>query len=344
MSNIKISELTEATEANENDLLMIIQNGENKKIKASKVGTGQAGSGGDTLPIGAILPFSSDTIPNGWLLCDGSIVEQSDYPELFAVIGTTYGYYSRADFKLPDLRGRVAVGKNTVIDTENPDTDFDELGKTGGEKTHTLTVNEMPAHDHDTSNSVGGGSGNTAGFMWSTTLADWGKQKTTSTGGGQPHNILQPYIVTNYIIKAKNTVVVKGEVIQETGTASETNVYSASAIDNKIKTNIITGQEIATNEYVNGKQIFRKRIDVGNLPTALVGKSVSMGLTNVNIIDFSGYYFSSSEGFGIPINHGTGTNYYVQTYLMLNTMEINITCGTDRSSYTGYVDIYYTKN
>lgn len=65
----------------------------------------QGGSGGgDTLPIGAILPFSSDTIPNGWLLCDGSIVEQAEYPELFEVIGTTYGHYSKTDFKLPDLR------------------------------------------------------------------------------------------------------------------------------------------------------------------------------------------------------------------------------------------------
>lgn len=184
--------------------------------------------GGDTLPIGSIIPFAGNIIPNGWLLCDGSIVEQSDYPELFSVIGTTYGYYSRTDFKLPDLRDKVPVGKDST------DTDFDELGKTGGEKTHTLTVSEMPAHDHDTSNSVGGGSGNTAGFMWSTTLADWGKQKTTSTGGGQPHNNLQPYLVTNYIIKAKNTVVVKGDVIQETGTASETNVYSAVAVDKKI--------------------------------------------------------------------------------------------------------------
>lgn len=342
MSNIKISELTEAAEANENDLLMIIQNGENKKIKASKVGTGQAGGGGDTLPIGAILPFSSDTIPNGWLLCDGRIVEQADYPELFEVIGTTYGYYSRTDFKLPDLRGRVAVGKNTVIDTETPDTDFNELGKTGGEKTHTLTVNEMPSHNHDTSNSVGGGSGNISGFMWSTTLADWGKQKTTATGGGQPHNNLQPYLVTNFIIKAKMTVAIEGEIIQEDGTASETNVYSASAMDNKLKTNIVTGEEVATNDYVDGKQIFRKRVDVGNLPNASE-KLVPIGLTNVNIVKFSGYYFSSSEGFGVEINHGTGTNYYVQTYLRTNTMQIDIACGTDRSSYTGYVDIYYTK-
>lgn len=137
---------------------------------------------------------------------------------------------------------------------------------------------------------------------------------------------------------------IEGEIIQETGTASETNVYSSVAMDNKLKTNIVTGQEVATNEYVDGKQIFRKRVDVGNLPGASAKKLVSIGLTNVNIINFSGYYFSSYEGFGIPINHATGTNYYVQTYLVLNTMKIDISCGSDRSSYTGYVDIYYTKN
>ena len=239
MSNIKISELTEATEANENDLLMIIQNGENKKIKASKVGTGQAG-GGDTLPIGAILPFSSDTVPNGWLLCDGRIVEQADYPELFEVIGTTYGYYSRTDFKLPDLRGRVAVGKNTVIDTETPDTDFNELGKTGGEKEHTLTIDEMPSHKHgfQANNDFHAQSGTDA---W---IFKGGRNDgfILETGGSQPHNNLQPYLVTNFIIKAKMTVAIEGEIIQEDGTASTDNVYSASAMDKKLsKSAIVVG-------------------------------------------------------------------------------------------------------
>ncbi len=62
MSNIKISELTEATEANENDLLMIIQNGENKKIKASKVGTGQAGGGSDIQIIQSIKDATTDNV------------------------------------------------------------------------------------------------------------------------------------------------------------------------------------------------------------------------------------------------------------------------------------------
>ena len=39
--------------------------------------------GGDTLPIGAILPFSSDTIPNGWLLCDGRAVSRTKYAESY---------------------------------------------------------------------------------------------------------------------------------------------------------------------------------------------------------------------------------------------------------------------
>ena len=132
MSNKKVSELEEASAANEYDYLMIIQNGVNKKIQASKIGTGQSGSGGDTLPIGAILPFSGDIIPNGWLLCDGSVIKQEDYPELFEVLAGKYGIISREEIRLPDLRGKVTVGKDST------DADFDTLGNTGGEKTHNL--------------------------------------------------------------------------------------------------------------------------------------------------------------------------------------------------------------
>lgn len=300
------------------------------------------GGGGDTLPIGAILPFSSDTIPNGWLLCDGRIVEQADYPELFEVIGTTYGYYSRTDFKLPDLRGRVAVGKNTVIDTENPDTDFNELGKTGGEKTHTLTVDEMPSHNHDTSNSVGGGSGNISGFMWSTTLADWGKQKTTATGGGQPHNNLQPYIVTNFIIKAKMTVAIEGEIIQEDGTASETNVYSAKAIDNKLKANITTGQEVATNEYIDGKPIYKKTISVTATSRDNIYKH---NISNIDkIINYRGIFTYNGLTYVIPYISASTANFIIEMWADITRFGIKIgTAVTDYNKATYYIFLEYTK-
>ena len=301
MSNKKVSELEEASAANEYDYLMIIQNGVNKKIQASKIGTGQSGSGGDTLPIGAILPFSGDVIPNGWLLCDGSVIEQEDYPELFEVLAGNYGIISREEIRLPDLRGKVTIGKDST------DADFDTLGNTGGEKEHTLTIDELPL---DSFNSTGNSSGS-----WT----------FVGVSSPVPHNNLQPYIVTNYIIKAKMTIVTNGEVIQENGTASTTNVYSASAVDNKL------AQIVESGSNTNGSYI--KYSD---------GTMICYGSTSLNEVSVSDYYSFckrtnsltitfpmefdevpnvtiTNQGFGIfsyTINNITANNfsYYAFTY------------------------------
>jgi hypothetical protein len=82
--------------------------------------------------------------------------------------------------------GRVMVGLDST------DTDFDSAEETGGAKTHTLTVNQIPAHTHtlDTSDQPAGtGSLEVAGG------SPVGTKLTQSTGGGQAHNNLQPYIV-----------------------------------------------------------------------------------------------------------------------------------------------------
>ena len=266
MSNKKVSELEEASAANEYDYLMIIQNGVNKKIQASKIGTGQSGSGGDTLPIGAILPFSGDIIPNGWLLCDGSVIEQEDYPELFEVLAGNYGIISREEIRLPDLRGKVTIGKDST------DADFDTLGNTGGEKTHNLTIDEMPSHNHEVylDNQGTGGKWGPLGTVQQTTEV---YTTTNNVGNNQPHNNLQPYIVTNYIIKAKMTIVTNGEVIQENDTATTENVYSASAVDNKL------AQIIQSGSNANGSYI--KYSD---------GTMICYGSTSLNEVSVSDYY------------------------------------------------------
>ena len=293
--------------------------------------------GGDTLLIGSIVAFASDTIPNGWLLCDGSVVSRATYSELFNAIGLSYveeGYEWQDEerFPLPNAKGRTLVGKDST------DTDFNKLGKTSGEKTHTLTVDEIPSHKHSMNFGDSAG-GDGSGFVYSSTSGN-NNVFMLETGGGQAHNNLQPSLTLNYIIKAKNTVVVKGDVIQETGTSSTTNVYSAKAIDNKLKTNVTTGQEVATNEYEDGKQVFAKKINIGSLPNA-ARKTVQTDLTNVKVTKIHGIARDSSLQIPLPF-------VYPELPSCIGIMFVNgniyINTGSDRTGLTGEITIYYTKN
>jgi len=142
---------------------------------------------------GIIQMFAGSSAPHGFLLCDGSAISRWDFANLFAVIGTTYGAGDGVNtFNLPNLKGRVPVGRDAS------QTEFDGLGETGGEKTHTLTIAEMPSHTHTylgvQSQGAASGLDNVAENSPRPT------ETSGSTGGSQAHNNLQPYIVLNYII------------------------------------------------------------------------------------------------------------------------------------------------
>ncbi|QMP19181.1 tail fiber [Pseudomonas phage Persinger] len=105
---------------------------------------------------GVVLPFAGAAAPNGWLLCHGQAVSRTTYAHLFAVIGTAYGAGDGSStFNLPDLRGRVAAGKDNMggtaagrLTTAGAGVDGNALGAAGGAQSHTLTTAQMPSHAH----------------------------------------------------------------------------------------------------------------------------------------------------------------------------------------------------
>ena len=144
---------------------------------------------------GIISVYAGSSAPTGYFICDGSAVSRYTYGRLFAVIGTTYGVGDGVTtFNIPNLKGRIPVG----LDASQ--TEFDTLNEQGGAKTHTLTIAEMPSHNHSYVNQP-----NTHQVAVSLTTTDTAddvnvNQTTGNTGGDGAHNNLQPYIVLNYII------------------------------------------------------------------------------------------------------------------------------------------------
>jgi|LauGreDrversion4_2_1035121.scaffolds.fasta_scaffold00797_24 microcystin-dependent protein len=157
------------------------------------------------IPAGTIIQSAAINEPEGWFDCNGRTLLVAQYAYLFSAIGYAYSrnVYSGSDlsFNIPDMRGRVGIGYGTGSGLTAR-----SLGDISGAETHTLTVDQMPAHDH------GGSTGSTnAALIGSTTtasiagheVADNGSHSHTipSQGGGSAHNNMQPYVVLRYLIK-----------------------------------------------------------------------------------------------------------------------------------------------
>ena len=152
------------------------------------------------VPAGTVTATARSSAPSGWLLCDGQEVSRSTYATLFSAISTTYGAGNgTTTFNVPNLKGRVPVGRDAS------QTEFDTLNESGGEKAVTLTVPQLPSHNHDLSPGqivgtgfTGGSTGNAYSPLGTNPQSG---TSITSTGQNQAHNNLQPYLVLNYIIK-----------------------------------------------------------------------------------------------------------------------------------------------
>ncbi len=171
------------------------------------------------IPAGVVSAFAGTAAPTGYLLCYGQTINRSQYADLFAAIGTTYGAGDGSTtFVLPDLRGRVIAGQDDMGGTSANrllgvvgSVDGDSLGATGGNETHTLTTAEMPAHSHtgvvqqreDFNPTTGSTTQTPLGFgdTRGGSRASASPLTIDNTGGGGAHPNVQPTMILNYIIK-----------------------------------------------------------------------------------------------------------------------------------------------
>ena len=123
-------------------------------------------------------------------------------------------------------------------------------------------------------------------------------------------------------------------------------------IENAIEQEIITGQECATNEWIDGKRVYRKRINCGALPNTTYSY-IDTGLLydNVTIIKIEGIGNRTTDGqyFPLPLVNVENLEFQIGIALIRHVTQteklvIRITTGIDRSAVNGIVDIYYTKN
>jgi len=87
--------------------------------------------------------FGGNFCPRGWTNADGQLLAIAQNSALFSLFGTIYGGDGRTTFGLPDLRGRAPIGRGS-----GPGLATQSWGQRGGTESFTLTVNQMPSHDH----------------------------------------------------------------------------------------------------------------------------------------------------------------------------------------------------
>ncbi|WP_350334597.1 phage tail protein [Coralliovum pocilloporae] len=161
--------------------------------------------------IAEIRIFAGNFAPRGWAFCDGQLLPISNNTALFSLIGTTYGGDGRSTTALPNLQGRAPMHPG-----RGPGLTARRLGEKVGTETVTLSEAQIPSHNHtmraSSSSGVPAVPSNTTAlsqpgfgdnlYQNNTTdnLVDLASESVSTTGGGQPHTNIQPFLSLNFII------------------------------------------------------------------------------------------------------------------------------------------------
>jgi microcystin-dependent protein len=147
--------------------------------------------------------MSFNFAPKGWAECNGQFLPINQNQALFSLLGTMYGGNGQTTFALPDIRGKAPIHMGGGF-TE---------GQVGGQESHTVTMSEMPAHNHFLQANLQPNPADSAipspNLLGSLTTPIYGPLNAATTiapgsvtnvGGSQAHQNMQPYIVLNFCI------------------------------------------------------------------------------------------------------------------------------------------------
>jgi microcystin-dependent protein len=169
-------------------------------------------TGIEGIPTATIVPWSTASVPTGFLECNGQAVSQATYSALFAIIGTTYGDPGGGNFNVPDLQDNVPLGKSPTknIASSGGANTVASTGNVGGSTANaTLSTAQLAPHQHPGGGNASGQSTNSPGGTAHFSPASTG---VTGSGSGHSHNmsatftgdatsVVQPYLTVMYIIK-----------------------------------------------------------------------------------------------------------------------------------------------
>jgi microcystin-dependent protein len=156
--------------------------------------------------IGEIRMVGFSFAPVGWALCNGQLLAIAGNDALFALIGTTYGGDGQTTFQLPNLQSRfpLHMGQGQGLSPYS-------LGQLAGTENVTLLANQIPAHGHTPlSNSTAGDQASPTNNFWAASAQQLYSNAAPAaamntgliqpSGGNQPHDNMNPFLVINFII------------------------------------------------------------------------------------------------------------------------------------------------